>query len=115
MADYITTVELAKRAGVTNSWICRQIREGKLYADKIGNHWLIEPDDADEWMRKRLYKAPCGKLTTDEAADMLHTTRSSINYMCKTGKLDCERVSQRRILVSFDSVLDKIPPEERPF
>jgi len=45
--------ELAKRAGVSTSYICRLCRQGKIEAVKVGNSWIIERDEAQRWLAER--------------------------------------------------------------
>lgn len=45
MSDMLSVVEAAERLGVNPSRVHARIREGSLAAEKIGNQWVIAPDD----------------------------------------------------------------------
>jgi hypothetical protein len=46
--------ELAREAGVTNSYVCRLARQGELQgAFKLGNAWAIPDRTARRWLEER--------------------------------------------------------------
>lgn len=43
----------ATAAGVTPSWINRQIRYGNLPAERVGHFWLVRRADLEKWAKQR--------------------------------------------------------------
>ena len=52
-AQPYTTTELASAAGVTDAYIRKLCKAGKLAGDKVGRDWLIPADVGREWLRQR--------------------------------------------------------------
>ncbi len=59
MVTEITANEAALRLGLTESQVCRLIRQGKIKARKIGYMWLIDADSLG-YSRRRKPKATRG-------------------------------------------------------
>lgn len=45
--------DLAKRAGVSPSYVARLCRTGKLPATRLGGTWIIRAEDAERWLAER--------------------------------------------------------------
>lgn len=51
---FVTTEQLARRAGVSREYIARLCREGGIEATKPGGRdWLIADEEAGRWLRER--------------------------------------------------------------
>jgi len=50
LKEFMTTSEVADRAGVTYQYVCELCQQGKLQAVKMGRDWLIFRDSALEWI-----------------------------------------------------------------
>ena len=46
----LTTTELAEKAGVSLSYVGKEIRTGRLKARKAGYVWLVSQEDAEKWL-----------------------------------------------------------------
>jgi len=53
MSTEITVKEASERLRITESQICRLIRQGKIKARKLGYMWLIEVDSLDYKRRRK--------------------------------------------------------------
>jgi excisionase family DNA binding protein len=54
----ITPKELAERANVSDSYIQRLCRQGRIKASKPGGRdWLIPDEEAERWLRERSGKS----------------------------------------------------------
>lgn len=56
--EYVTTEHAAKKLFTTPYTIRKYIRQGRLKAIKLGKHYLIEPDNLDEFVQTFTYKTP---------------------------------------------------------
>jgi hypothetical protein len=61
--EYWTTGDLAKAAGVTDSYIRRLLLTGKVRGEKHGRDWAIRGDVAVAWLAAR--KAKRGEAQED--------------------------------------------------
>jgi len=51
--DFWTAQQLAKAAGVDDSYVRRLCIDGKLDASKLGNRWVISDKVARDWLALR--------------------------------------------------------------
>ena len=56
MKDTMTAQDLAKKAGVSQSYISRLCRQGRVKARKLGPVWLISQDAAQDYLEARQEK-----------------------------------------------------------
>jgi len=53
MVAEITAKEAARVLGLTESQVCRLIRQGRIKARKLGYMWLVDPEALDYKRRRR--------------------------------------------------------------
>ena len=56
MSDYYTVQELAQKGGVSDRYIAKLCRQGKLAAEKKGRDWIISKAAGDAWLAGRRKK-----------------------------------------------------------
>ena len=54
--DTMTAQDLAEKAGVSQSYISRLCRRGRIKARKLGPVWLISPEAAQDYLEARQEK-----------------------------------------------------------
>lgn len=50
---YITASELARRAELSNSYLARLCRDGRIPAQRAGQSWIISESAARDWLAER--------------------------------------------------------------
>ncbi len=64
--EYITTSQAAKRSGLSNIYLARLLREGKLEGFQLAREWVIYTDSLEKFLatpRKSGPKGPRKKHT----------------------------------------------------
>jgi predicted site-specific integrase-resolvase len=65
----ISTLELAKRYGITPHAVAYWIRKGQLKAQKLGKTWVIDEEDASLFYRPRAGRPPKQGRSPDSDGD----------------------------------------------
>ena len=64
--EYITTTQAAKRSGLSNIYLARLLREGKLEGFQLAREWVVYTDSLENFLatpRKSGPKGPRKKQT----------------------------------------------------
>lgn len=79
--EYITTSQAAKRSGLSNIYLARLLREGKLEGFQLAREWVIYTDSLEKFLatpRKSGPKGPRKKHTqTAKSTAMTEDTPSN--------------------------------------
>jgi hypothetical protein len=90
MSERISSQQAAKKYGVTNDYIARLCRRGKLVGVLEGRTWMIEQKPLEEFFAGRA-RIPTPTSTTflnsREAAKLYRVTNDYIARLCRQGKL----------------------------
>lgn len=49
--DYIGTLDASIKAGVSQGFIRRLVREGRIEGKKIGRDWILKPESLEDYLK----------------------------------------------------------------
>ena len=69
--EYITTSQAAKRSGLSNIYLARLLREGKLEGYQLAREWIVYTDSLEKFLATPRKSGPKGprKKPTEKSKD----------------------------------------------
>src|SRR5438105_5220590 len=117
VAEYVPSPEAAQLYSVTNDYIARLCRQGKLKGILEGRVWMVERESLKTFFDSRalengtsLMEKPV-LLSSVDAARLYEVTNDYIARLCRQGKLD--GVMERGVWMVKKSSLDAFFSESR--